>query len=285
MTDHAETAILAGGCFWGVQELLRQRDGVFSTRVGYTGGRTTTRPIATTLVMPRRSRSSSTRRDHLPGHPGVLLPDPRPVDAGPPGQRRRLQLPLRDLHYKRRAGPGRSRHDRHVDAPASGRQGRHRDHRGRPFLGGRARAPGLPPADPERLHLPLPAARLEAATPQDRRLTRRIERTAIARGRRVTRRRRGTRGSALADLLAAATDEQRERRSIQLLLDGGSSIRRFVLSRPLATESDEDRQAGRRELPAAGLRVQMRSELWTGTIGARRAWTVSMISVLSMPWR
>jgi peptide-methionine (S)-S-oxide reductase len=27
-----------GGCFWGVQELLRQRDGVVPTRVGYTGG-------------------------------------------------------------------------------------------------------------------------------------------------------------------------------------------------------------------------------------------------------
>jgi peptide-methionine (S)-S-oxide reductase len=34
----SETAILAGGCFWGVQELLRRRDGVISTRVGYTGG-------------------------------------------------------------------------------------------------------------------------------------------------------------------------------------------------------------------------------------------------------
>jgi peptide methionine sulfoxide reductase MsrA len=32
-----ETAILAGGCFWGVQELLRHRDGVIS-RVGHTGG-------------------------------------------------------------------------------------------------------------------------------------------------------------------------------------------------------------------------------------------------------
>ena len=38
MTDNTETAILAGGCFWGVQELLRRRDGVISTRVGYTGG-------------------------------------------------------------------------------------------------------------------------------------------------------------------------------------------------------------------------------------------------------
>ena len=38
MTDNTETAILAGGCFWGAQELLRKRDGVISTRVGYTGG-------------------------------------------------------------------------------------------------------------------------------------------------------------------------------------------------------------------------------------------------------
>jgi peptide-methionine (S)-S-oxide reductase len=38
MSDNTETAILAGGCFWGVQELLRHREGVISTRVGYTGG-------------------------------------------------------------------------------------------------------------------------------------------------------------------------------------------------------------------------------------------------------
>ncbi len=35
-----ETAILAGGCFWGAQELLRERPGVISTRVGYSGGDT-----------------------------------------------------------------------------------------------------------------------------------------------------------------------------------------------------------------------------------------------------
>jgi len=35
-----QKAILAGGCFWGMQELIRSEPGVISTRVGYTGGDT-----------------------------------------------------------------------------------------------------------------------------------------------------------------------------------------------------------------------------------------------------
>jgi methionine-S-sulfoxide reductase len=46
-----ERAVLAGGCFWGVQDLIRSYDGVLSTRVGYTGG----------------SNSHATYRNH-PGH-------------------------------------------------------------------------------------------------------------------------------------------------------------------------------------------------------------------------
>jgi peptide-methionine (S)-S-oxide reductase len=38
VTDRSETAILAGGCFWGMQDLFRRQPGVVSTRVGYTGG-------------------------------------------------------------------------------------------------------------------------------------------------------------------------------------------------------------------------------------------------------
>src|SRR6476660_338141 len=37
-SENREVAVLAGGCFWGVEEILREVPGVIDTEVGYTGG-------------------------------------------------------------------------------------------------------------------------------------------------------------------------------------------------------------------------------------------------------
>ena len=38
MSENTERTVLAGGCFWGMQDLIRRMDGVITTRVGYSGG-------------------------------------------------------------------------------------------------------------------------------------------------------------------------------------------------------------------------------------------------------
>ena len=39
MTDTYKKAVLAGGCFWGLEELLRSQPGIIDTEAGYCGGK------------------------------------------------------------------------------------------------------------------------------------------------------------------------------------------------------------------------------------------------------
>ena len=119
MATITERAILAGGCFWVLQELVRALPGRLSTRVGYTGGDLTnatyrdrgTHAEAIEIIF---DPSQTSLRDHA----GVLLPDPRSDHAEPARQRPRRELRLCDLlrHEERR----RITQDAIADVDASG---------------------------------------------------------------------------------------------------------------------------------------------------------------------
>ena len=141
-----QKAILAGGCFWGMQDLIRKQPGVVSTRVGYTGGDV---PNATYRNHGTHAEAIEIvlRPDghRLPHAAGVLLPDPRPDNEEPAGQRQGAQLPVGHLLPRRRAEANRAgHHRRRRGLRPMARQGGDRGQPGRRLLGGRARASGLP---------------------------------------------------------------------------------------------------------------------------------------------
>ena len=78
-----ERAVLAGGCFWGVQELLRRYDGVLSTRVGYSGGNTPNATYRNISRCPEETLTGGEPDDHssndLNGRTGGGDDEPLPV--------------------------------------------------------------------------------------------------------------------------------------------------------------------------------------------------------------
>ena len=113
MDGATEKAILAGGCFWGMQDLIRKRPGVLSTRVGYTGGDVPnatyrnhgTHAEAIEIVFDPEQISY---RDIL----AFFFQIHDPTTLNRQGNDVGAQLPLGDLLPGRRAAPDRRGHDR-----------------------------------------------------------------------------------------------------------------------------------------------------------------------------
>ena len=164
MNDHNKIAILAGGCFWGMEDLFREQPGVVSTRVGYTGG----------------SNTHPTYRNH-PGHAEALeiTYDPDETDY-----RALLEFffQIHDPTTKNRQGNDVGTSYRSAifylddeqkqiavhtiaDVEDSGRWPDTVVTEVNPagVLGSRTRAPELPAALPIRLHLPLHPPRMDVA--------------------------------------------------------------------------------------------------------------------------
>jgi peptide-methionine (S)-S-oxide reductase len=93
----SETAVLAGGCFWGVQGVFQHVNGVTNAVSGYTGGEKSAAP-----VMRSRSGSPSTRAKSATGDPpDLFLGGARSDPAQPPGTGRGHPVSLRDFPGER----------------------------------------------------------------------------------------------------------------------------------------------------------------------------------------
>ena len=165
MSGVTEQAILAGGCFWGMQDLIRRRPGVISTRVGYTGGDVPnatyrnhgTHAEAIEIVFDPEQTSY---RDILEFF--FQIHDPTTVNrqGNDFGTSYRSAIFYLDDEQRRIA------EDTIADVEASGLWPGQVVTEVTPagsVLGGGARASGLPRALSERIHVPLPAPRLGAA--------------------------------------------------------------------------------------------------------------------------
>src|ERR1700732_5211495 len=170
MSETTEKAILAGGCFWGMQDLIRRRPGVLTTRVGYTGGDV---PNAT-----YRNHGSHAEAIEIVFDPGQISyrdllefffqvhdPTTKNRQGNDVGLSYRSAIFYLDDEQKRVA------EDTIADVEASGLwPGKVVTEvvPGGACVAGIARAPGLPGALPDRVPLPLPSTGVGPAAAQRR---------------------------------------------------------------------------------------------------------------------
>ena len=145
MTEKTERAVLAGGCFWGMQDLIRKMTGVISTRVGYSGGDVTnatyrnhgTHAEAIEIIFDPRVLSY---RQLLEFFFQIHDPSTRNRQGNDIGMSYRSAI----FYTEPRAGArGPRHHRRRRCVRALARQGSHRSRARRRFLGGGAGASGL----------------------------------------------------------------------------------------------------------------------------------------------
>ena len=167
MAQETEKAILAGGCFWGMQDLIRKMPGVISTRVGYTGGDV---PNAT-----YRNHGGHAEAIEIVFDPSVLsyrellefffqIHDPTTKNR----QGNDMGTSYRSAIFYTSEAQRQVAEDTIADVNASGLWPglrRHRSRAGGSLLGGRTGTPGLPREVSQRLHVPFRSPGVEAASP------------------------------------------------------------------------------------------------------------------------
>ncbi len=165
MSSSHETAILAGGCFWGMQDLLRRYPGVISTRVGYSGGDV---PNAT-----YRNHGTHAEAIEIVFDPQKLtyrkllefffqIHDPTTMNRQ--GNDRGTSYRSAIFYTTEEQKADRGRHHRRRQCLRNlARKSRDGSRAGRSLLASRARTSGLSRTLSKRLHLPLHPARLDPA--------------------------------------------------------------------------------------------------------------------------
>ena len=162
--------VLAGGCFWGMQDLIRKLPGVVSTRVGYTGGDTPNATYRNHGTHAERieivfDTAETSYRRILEYFFQIHDPTTRNRQGNDIGASYRSAIFYTSDEQKKVA------EETIADVNASGLwpgQGRHRGDACQRVLGSRTGAPRLSGALSERLHLSLPSSQLgpsQAADP------------------------------------------------------------------------------------------------------------------------
>ena len=111
-----EVATLGGGCFWCLEAVYNEMEGVKSAISGYMGGDVPNPDLPRRLHRHDRARRGRpgdlrSRGDELPRNPRSLLRDSRPDHSRPPGQRQRSAIPLGHFLSQRPAARDRRGHN------------------------------------------------------------------------------------------------------------------------------------------------------------------------------